>query len=62
MLSLCCSEVRQSEHFAKVLKWVHVLGNMLNEGTRLASAGFSLESLPTVCNDNKKPFLTFPVV
>jgi hypothetical protein len=41
--------VRESDQFAKILKWVVTLGNVLNQNTRLASAGFSLESLSSVC-------------
>lgn len=47
-LEACSQQVKQSDQFAKVLKWVHTLGNLLNKDTKFASAGFSLESLPSV--------------
>eukprot|EP01127_Copromyxa_protea_P010601 TRINITY_DN2589_c0_g3_i1.p1 TRINITY_DN2589_c0_g3~~TRINITY_DN2589_c0_g3_i1.p1 ORF type:complete len:504 (+),score=177.53 TRINITY_DN2589_c0_g3_i1:1230-2741(+) len=49
-----CKEVKESQQFAKILKWVHTLGNVLNRDTRLCSAGFSLESLPKLAETKSR--------
>lgn len=48
VLSSACSELKKSDLFALLLKWIMKIGNMLNRDTRFFSGGFSLESLPKV--------------
>jgi len=58
-LEACSQQVKQSDQFAKVLKWVHTLGNLLNKDTKFASAGFSLESLPSLAETKAKNNMSF---
>jgi hypothetical protein len=54
-LESCCEELKNSQNFGRILRWIHYLGNVLNKDTPLvATNGFALESLPKVNKTKQK--------
>ena len=56
-------ELKKSEHFVEVLKFILVIGNFLNFGTRQGAAyGYKLAVLPKVCSQEGKNLVIFAKV